>query len=136
MSGATASGPRVGDALAPFGLVVDPAAMRVWADALRDPNPIHLDADAVRAQGLGDRVINQGPANAAYLINLLQRAFPDGVIEALEFRFLDNVYGGEAVEATGTVVAVADDPARVTCELLLSATDRRQVVSGQATVRL
>ena len=90
----------VGDALPEFTIpAVDPEAMKQWAVFLADPNPIHLDADVVKAKGLGDRAINQGPANVAYLINMLMAAFPGGRIEAMDTRFLDNVYGGDTLTA-------------------------------------
>ncbi|MGI4959347.1 MAG: MaoC family dehydratase [Janthinobacterium lividum] len=130
--------PKAGDALPVFRLFIDPEAMKVWAVALHDPNPIHLDVEVVRAQGLGDRVINQGPANVAYLINMLQRAFPGGAIEDLRVRFVDNVYGGEHVDATGTVLSTATDRGitRVACDLLLTADSGRPVITGSATMRL
>ena len=62
----------VGDALAPFVIPgVSPEAMRQWSVFLADPNPIHLDVAVVKAKGLGDRVINQGPINVAYMMNML-----------------------------------------------------------------
>ena len=108
--------------------------MKAWAKFLHDPNPIHLDPAVVKAKGLGDRVINQGPANLAYLINMLQAAFPGGFIESLEVRYVDNVFGGEAVEAGGTVKEVsAARRAPVACEVWLRA-EARPVLTGTATV--
>ena len=52
--------------------------MKTFAVALADPNPIHLDPEAVKAAGLGDRVINQGPAGLGYLLNMLHEAVPRG----------------------------------------------------------
>ncbi|MHB8736479.1 MAG: MaoC/PaaZ C-terminal domain-containing protein, partial [Terriglobales bacterium] len=37
---------------------IDPEKMKIFAVVLDDPNPIHLDPAAVRAAGLGDRVIS------------------------------------------------------------------------------
>lgn len=138
MSVTTTILPAAGDALPPFRLFIDPEAMKVWAVALHDPNPIHLDAEVVKAQGLGDRVINQGPANVAYLINMLHGAFPGGIVSDLSVRFVDNVYGGEHVDATGTVLSVADESGgtRINCELLLTADGGRPVITGTASVRL
>ena len=62
----------VGDALPELVIdPVDPARMKTMAALLRDPNPIHWDLDAVRELGMGDRAVNQGPNNMAYLVNLL-----------------------------------------------------------------
>jgi acyl dehydratase len=128
---------NAGDAIPPFTIAVTPESMKVWAKILHDPNPIHLDPEVVRAKGLGDRVINQGPTNLAYIINALHAAFPGGTIEALDVRFLDNVFGGEIVEASGKVVDVAEGDHRVrrtTCEVWLRAIGRDLVLAGQAVV--
>jgi acyl dehydratase len=127
----------VSEALQPFRIEsVSPAGMQAWARFLHDPNPIHLDPAAVKAKGLGERVINQGPANLAYLINMLQAAFPGGFIESLEVRYVDNVFGGDAVEAGGSVTDVTTDGAsrRFTCDVWLRADGRGPVLTGRATI--
>ncbi len=113
---------------------VSPEAMKDWAVFLADPNPIHLDVDVVRAKGLGDRVINQGPANVAYLINMLTHAFPKATIQAMDSRFVDNVYAGDRLTAGGTITAIEDD--QVQCEFWLRAEGRDIVISGTATLKL
>ncbi|MCP5400448.1 MAG: hypothetical protein H6921_14595 [Sphingomonas sp.] len=125
----------VGDELPPFIIeAVDPGAMKQWAIFLADPNQIHLDVEFVKAKGLGDRVINQGPINVAYMMNCLLLAFPDGRIEKMTSRFLDNVYGGERIVAKGVIEAVEDNV--IHCALTLESTDRGVVNSASATVRL
>jgi 3-hydroxybutyryl-CoA dehydratase len=125
--------PAVGDTLPPFVIEsVNPEAMKQWAVFLADPNPIHLDVDVVKAKGLGDKVINQGPANVAYMMNMLMAAFPGCRIEAMDSRFLDNVYGGDTVVAKGIVTAV--DGRRISCEFTLDAGGRGTVNSGTATI--
>ena len=124
----------VGDALPPFEIVADPEAMKQWAVFLADPNPIHLDVEVVKAKGLGDRVINQGPMNVAYLINLLTAAFPGGRIEAMDTRFLDNVYAGDCVVARGTITAV--EAGRISCDFTLDVDGRGAVNSGTATISI
>lgn len=125
----------VGDAILPFVIEsVSPDAMKDWAVFLADPNPIHLDVEAVKAKGLGDRVINQGPINVAYMMNMLIAAFPGGRIEAMDSRFLDNVYAGDKVVASGRITAVEGD--RIDCELSLDVAGRGTVNAGTATVRL
>jgi 3-hydroxybutyryl-CoA dehydratase len=126
---------NVGDVLKPFRIAaVSPEGMKAWALFLHDPNPIHLDPAVVKAKGLGDRVINQGPANLAYLINMLQGAVPNGVIESLEVRYVDNVFGGDAVEAGGTVKDVSVDGSkhRIACDIWLRAPARGAVLTGTA----
>jgi 3-hydroxybutyryl-CoA dehydratase len=128
----------VGDALPPFTIEnVSPEAMKQWAVFLADPNPIHLDVEVVKAKGLGDRVINQGPINVAYMMNMLMAAFPGATIETMDSRFLDNVYGSDKVTAHGTITAVEGN--RISCEFTLDAEDpnavsRGAVNSGTATI--
>lgn len=125
----------VGDALPPFEIEsVSPQAMKQWALFLADPNPIHLDVEVVKAKGLGDRVINQGPINVAYMMNMLMRAFPRGRIKAMDSRFLDNVYGGDRAVVTGRVAAIEGNV--VTCEFSLDVDGRGTVNSGTATVEI
>jgi 3-hydroxybutyryl-CoA dehydratase len=129
---------NAGDALKPFRIAcVSPEGMKAWAKFLHDPNPIHLDPAVVKAKGLGERVINQGPANLAYLINMLQAALPGGSIESLEVRYVDNVFGGEAVEAGGTIREVTAGTSKrwIECDVWLRA-EARPVLTGTATVAI
>lgn len=129
----------VGNELKPFRIeFVDPEWMKTWAVALHDPNPIHIDPAAVKAKGLGDRVINQGPANLAYMINMLKRAIPGCTIESLDVRYVDNVFGGDAVEAAGTVTEISNDAKgqKITCDIWLKADARDLVIKGVAVVRV
>ncbi|MDY6859526.1 MAG: MaoC family dehydratase, partial [Pseudomonadota bacterium] len=115
---------------------VSPETMKVWAPILRDPNPIHLDREVVKAKGLGERLINQGPINVAYVMDMLMRNFPQGRIVSMTNRFVDNVYEDDAVEATATVTGVeqAGDETRVSCDFALKADERSVVISGTAVV--
>jgi 3-hydroxybutyryl-CoA dehydratase len=129
---------NAGDALKPFRIAcVSPEGMKAWAKFLHDPNPIHLDSAVVKAKGLGERVINQGPANLAYLINMLQAALPGGSIESLEVRYVDNVFGGEAVEAGGMIREVTAGTSKrwIACDVWLRA-EARPVLTGTATVAI
>jgi 3-hydroxybutyryl-CoA dehydratase len=123
----------VGDALPPFVIEnASPDAMRDWAVFLADPNPIHLDVDVVKAKGLGDKRINQGPMNVAFMMNMLLAAFPGCRIEAMDSRFLDNVYEGDHLTASGTVNAIEGN--RISCEFQLDVAGRGTVNSGTATL--
>lgn len=125
----------VGDTISAPEQVVRPEMMRVWAQVLRDPNPIHLDPDAVRARGLGDRVINQGPGNVSYIMNMLLAAFPQGRLDSIEVRFLDNVFGGELVAPAAIVRDIEDngDGQRISLNITLHA-NGRLVLDGEAAV--
>lgn len=117
---------------------VSPETMKTWAPILGDPNPIHLDRDAVRAKGLGDRLINQGPINLGYVINMLLQAFPGGFIKSISNRFVDNVYEGDALTASAMVTAIDRDAATVCvyCDIVLRATERDLVITGKAVVEV
>jgi 3-hydroxybutyryl-CoA dehydratase len=130
--------PSRGQTLGPLRIPsVSAAQMKEWAEVLRDPNPIHLDPEAVKAKGLGDRVINQGPANLSYIIAMLQTVLPQARICSLDVRYLDNVFAGDAVEAGATIVAVgADDPTRITCEVWLNVETRGAAIQGSAVLNL
>lgn len=132
--------PTVGDVLKPLRIAsVSADSMKAWAGFLRDPNPLHLDPAAVQAKGLGDRVINQGPANLGYVITMLQRAYPGADIEFLESRFVDNVFAGDDVEASGRVISVEPqdgDRVRVSCEVWLKADARAEVIAGTAVLQV
>jgi len=121
----------VGEALPPFEIAaVDPQAMVVWAHLLRDPNPIHLDKAAVQAAGLGERRINQGPANLAYIFNMLAAAFPGWRVESAEVRFMANVLEDDRVLAGGTVTAA--DETHITCDIWLEVDGRSRALTGSA----
>lgn len=127
---------QVGDSLMPFEIKVTPEAMKEWAIFLRDPNPIHLDPQAVKAKGLGDNVINQGPANTAYLINMLLQNFPCAQIKHLNARFVNNVFGDETVIASGTISKIehVDNDISITCDTILTAVDRGPALTATATL--
>jgi acyl dehydratase len=125
---------NIGDTLPPFRIpAVDPEAMKTWAVALHDPNAIHLDRAAVAAKGLGDRLINQGPANLAYVINMLRAAFPGGAIRSLDVRYVDNVFEGDDVwyYVSQTMEKYTFNPAAVSQRTVVEITfnDANQVAS-------
>lgn len=88
---------------------VDPEKMKLMAAILRDPNPIHFDAERVKELGMGDRQVNQGPSNMSYLLNMVSSwAGGVGALRSAEMRFLGNVFAGDRVECRGNVTAVED----------------------------
>lgn len=122
-------------------LVIDPVPtepMKAMALILADPNPIHWDVAAVRALGLGDRVINQGPTNKAYIINAVIAWLGDpSLLRSISVRFRGNVYGGDRVEAGGAVTAVetVGDERRATCDVWLNG-PAGPAITGVAVVAL
>lgn len=118
---------------------VDPEKMKIFAVVLADPNPIHLDPAAVRAAGLGDRVINQGPASFGYVLNMLREAAPAATIRDLRVRLMANVLGGDRVSAGGVVDSVEEEPEggrRLQCSIWLDVEGDggRRALQGTATL--
>jgi acyl dehydratase len=82
---------------------VSAESMFAWVEALNDANPIHVDPQAAQALGYGARTVNPGPANLAYVLNMLMAAVPEHYPTRISARFLGNVLAGDAVEASGEV---------------------------------
>ena len=118
---------------------VDAEKMKTMAVLLRDPNPIHFDADVVRRLGMGDRVVNQGPNNVGYVINMLLAWLEDpSAIQSVTVRFRGNVFADDRLEAGGEVtgVEVQGEQRIATCDVWLDRDDGVRVVSGTASVLL
>jgi acyl dehydratase len=130
----------IGTAIPEFEVVSVPTeAMKTMAMLLRDPNPIHWDEDLVRELGMGDRVINQGPTNMAYVLNMLIAWTGDPArIRSMKVRFQDNVLAGDHVVAGGVVTDVADDDGEriAYCDVWLDVTGGSRAMAGTATVAL
>lgn len=114
--------------------------MKTMALILRDPNPIHWDVEAVRHLGLGDRVVNQGPSNVAYVMNMLIEWVGDPAsLRRLRVRFLGNVFGGDRLVAGGSVRTVRSDSNGLhvaDCEVWLERDGDTRVLDGTASVVL
>jgi acyl dehydratase len=124
-----------GDALPPWVLAaVSAEAMRELAPILDDPNPIHLDGAAAARAGLGDRPVNQGPANIGYVVTMLRRALPDATLVRLTCRLTGTVVAGDRVVAGGDVLEVAGP--EVVCAVWLDVDGAHRAVEGTARLRL
>jgi acyl dehydratase len=127
---------EVGHELPPLVIeAVDAEKMKLMAAILRDPNPIHFDVDAVKALGLGDRVVNQGPSNMSYLLNMVTQ-WSGGVatLQSVAMRFLGNVFAGDRLECSGRVTAIDPETGLVTLEVAATVGDRA-VLQGSVVVR-
>jgi acyl dehydratase len=128
----------VGSELGPWTIEhVDPEKMKIFAVVLADPNPIHLDPEAVRAAGLGDRVINQGPASFGYVLNMLREAAPEASVRDLKVRLSANVFGGDRVTAGGRVESAERNDAGeriLTCSVWLDVDGGRRALQGTASL--
>lgn len=101
--------------------------MKLLALLLRDPNPIHLDADAAAALGFGPACVNQGPANLAYALTHLVRSRPGERLTGFAARFHAPVLAGDVVRPV-----LAPDGGGWAFALL--GADDRPAVSGHAAL--
>ena len=127
---------QVGDAVPPWTMAeVDPARMRTMAAILRDPYPVHWDRSANTARGYAGRVINQGPLNLGYIVNMLLAWAGPSSIRRLTVSFGRPVLDGDRVVARGDVLEVIDveGERRAECAVRLERGDE-VVVSGTAVV--
>ncbi|WP_028066419.1 MaoC family dehydratase [Solirubrobacter soli] len=99
--------------------------MKTLAVVLDDPNPIHLE---------GPRPVNQGPANLAWVLDMLREALPGAQVLRVDVRFLANVLARDRVIAAGRVESVQDG--RATCSIWLDVDGGTRVVDGTATLIL
>lgn len=102
--------------------LVSQESMDTWAVILDDPNPIHLDANAVKQVGLGNKTINQGPANIAYILNMIEENFPNSQILKMNNKMTDSVLEGDLVTVSGhiTEIKVEDSQFVASCSIQLT----------------
>lgn len=126
--------PKPGDELPAWAVeAVSAEKMKTMAALLGDPNTIHFDPAAVAALGMGDRVVNQGPTNLAYVMNMLSAWCGDpALLRRIDVRFLGNVLAGDRVTAGGRVVERAG--AEVTCDVWLDVEGSSRALAGTAVV--
>lgn len=116
---------------------VDPEKMKIMAALLADPNPIHFDVASVQALGMGDRVVNQGPLNMGYVMNMLTAWTGSAeCIRDIRLRFRGNVFAGDRVQARGTVTAVREESGLrlADCDVVLDVVGGVTALTGTATV--
>jgi acyl dehydratase len=107
--------------------------MNIFSLLMRDPNPLHFDPAAVAAAGLGERTINQGTINMAYVLNeLLRLAGAPERIRSFRCRFLGNVFASDRVHAHARVTDVAGS--LVTLDVRLDRAGGGGVLVGSATI--
>jgi acyl dehydratase len=124
-------------------LTIDPVPvepMKTVGALLNDSNPIHWDVETVKELGMGDRPVNQGPNNLAYVINMLVdwAGGDNAAVRRIQCRFLGNVFGGEAVTARGVVTGIREEGGDRLADLdvWLERSTEDRVLAGTATVAL
>jgi acyl dehydratase len=115
---------------------VDAEKMKLMAAILRDPNPIHFDAERVRELGLGERVVNQGPTHLSYLLNMVTK-WSGGVptLRKVSVRFLGNVFAEDRVECRGRVAEVDQSAGEATLDVE-ARVDDRLVLQGSVVIAI
>ncbi len=129
---------EVGDAIPSWTMdLIDSARMKTMAAILRDPYPVHWDRQANEAFGLGGRVINQGPLNLSYIVNMLLEWTGPSSVRRLTVSFGRPVLDGDHVVACGRVRALSehDGETRAECDVWLER-QGEHVVEGTAVVAL
>lgn len=132
---------RAGDTIPAWELpAVSREKMKTMAMVLADSNPIHFDLDAVRSLGMGDKPVNQGPTNLAYVMNMLGGwSGSHERLRRITVRFRGNVLGDDHLVARGVVTEVREQDGAVLadCDVeLVRLTDDGEVLAlaGTATV--
>jgi acyl dehydratase len=113
----------VGSSLKDWEFLVPQESMDTWAKILDDPNPIHLDVNSVKSLGLGDKTINQGPANIAYIMNMLEQNFPNSQIIKMNNKMTNSILEGELVNVSGQILNIKEKKSQliISCTLKLTA---------------
>ena len=128
----------VGSKIPPFNIAsVDTEKMKTMAALLRDPYPIHWDVEGNEKMGIKGKVVNQGPLNLSYIVNMLMNWQGQDCIRRLQVRFTGWVLGGDVLSAHGKVVSLdtTSDELLATCEIWLER-DGERLLEGEAIVAL
>ncbi|MFW0783497.1 MaoC/PaaZ C-terminal domain-containing protein [Gordonia sp. CPCC 206044] len=138
MSTPTSAPIEVGQEIPERVVDVDPARMKTLSALMRDPNPIHFDSESTNALGLGDRTVNQGPSNVAYVVSALGAWVGVHNVVSYRFRYLANVFAGDRVRAGGRVDEITDttEGPIAHCAVWLDVDGGTRALEGAATVRL
>ena len=109
--------------------------MKSMAVMLRDPNPIHWDVDVLRALGMDQRPVNQGPTNLAYVWDALTDWTGSiGAVKGVSVRFISNALAEEELTSGGTVETIDEATGTATCSVWLRHADGSPVLTGRAVV--
>lgn len=113
---------------------VDPARLKTMAALYDDPNPIHFDLEATKALGISDKLIQQGAANIAFLLEPAIRFAGDPeAVRSYEVKLQGNIFAGDRVDSSGEVVEV-DAEARTVTVALSSVSGERPIAEATAVL--
>ncbi len=109
----------------------------MYAGASGDFNPIHIDDEQARSNGLPG-IIAHGMLPMAFLGRLLTDWVPQRSIRKFSARFTAMAFPGDSITCRGRVTAKSDSPAGKLVELELSAVNQKgePILAGSAHVVL
>lgn len=118
-------------------LTVRSEPMKVVAALLRDPNPIHFDASAANASGVGPRLVNQGPLSAAYVYEALLSHFEGCSLVSASLKYLANVHAGDQVVVSAKVdrMLASGDDEDILVNVQLRFASGELAIEGRAVMR-
>ena len=127
---------KKGDRLENWSFTVTQENMNLWAEILDDPNPIHLDVNSVKLLGLGEKTINQGHANIAYIINAINHNFPDSEIIKLNNKMTDSILEGDKITVAGQINNIIEESNKliINCKLQLNVGQEKISVVSEADI--
>ena len=94
---------KIGQKLDKWTFLVKQEYLVTWSQVLNDPNPIHLDNKKVEELGLGNKCINQGPANIAYILICISSNFPEYQLIKINNKLNGNVFSDDRVSVEGQI---------------------------------
>ena len=115
--------------------VIDDKVIHLFAEAVGDTNPVHLDEDAA-AHSIFGRRIAHGMITASLVSAVLgtQLPGPGSIYMNQSLRFVAPVYIGEEITATVTITAIRSDKPILTLDTTVTKTGGQVVMEGEATI--
>ena len=129
---------KIGQKLDKWTFLVKQEYLVTWSQVLNDPNPIHLDNKKVEELGLGNKCINQGPANISYILNCISSNFPEYQLIKINNKLNGNVFSDDRVSVEGQIsdIEKKNDYLIVSLFLDLHTQNQNNVLSSNAVIRL
>jgi 3-hydroxybutyryl-CoA dehydratase len=115
------------------------AEINLYAEASRDFNPIHIDAEFARKTPLGGAIAH-GMLILAYVSQMLTQAFGQHWLTGgkLNVRFKAPARPGDIITVSGHIknIRKADPETTVSCDVLCANQKGETVITGEAIVRI
>ena len=129
---------KTGQKLNKWTFLVKQEYLVIWSQVLNDPNPIHLNNKKVEELGLGNKCINQGPANIAYILNCISSNFPEDQLINIKNKLNGNVFSDDRVTVEGQIsdIEKKKDYLIISLNLNLHTQNQNSVLSSNALIRL